>query len=920
MKTLFRIIAAVSLMTVFSCAKEIEKEIIPVETPAETTQGKTYTMTVIAEKSDAGTRALSLSEDKTTLSASWAQGERVTVYNKTKGTDLEDYLEAQESGTSTTLQGTLTGTIEDGDYLLLKFCSPSYTDQDGTLEFIAANCDYATAEVEVSLPEGSSTITVSDAVFESQQAIVEFTLKESDGTAITGGVTSLVVSASGTDITVTPSSATDVLYVALPAIDYGAISLDAEAQNGAQRSYHKTDATFVKGKFYKVNVKMDYIVTNYEQLRAAICEYNIPEITLGADINYPYWIWTENGNEYSISLTINNNVTLNLNGHYIAGYRDTQDFDRIFSVNNGGSFTLNGPGRLYSGQQRVGGAISNYGTLVINDVIFSSCRAVNTNSLGGGALFNEGTLTLTGCTFANNSSNFDGAAIYNDGGTLTITDCTFNGNQARNNGGAIYNDGTLNMSGNIMALDNTIENDEGSHKDNIYLTSGKFINVTGPFTEGSLIGVTLPESSDPTFVERFGVRFTSGLDAFYYGKECGVFFSDATACEVFIIGMTDIGQEAWLQPYIYYPVPPTARVPYLNVDETGNHGIAYSPENYEVMSFLDSPNLGKSGTETWYVLDEELRKFENQLVTISGTVNIILTHNILWTNGISVPPGNTLHIWAYSKDGSEDEAGAIAAQTRVEGRSGIGGGGYVYIHGGTVVAIGGDNAAAISGAQVLHYPDDSQIEYGLCIYGGHVMATGSSNGAGIGGGYRGVCGNILITGGVIFANGGSYAAGIGAGNEGWTLTPPHGGYGGLPSGDGHTVIRITGGDVTAIGNWGAGIGGGNSADTWQGAPAIVYIDGGTVLAQETDGTYCADYPYGGAVAIGKGHHGMDITSEYLTVYNGAKVSASGDINGSLAMIPAQMMDVSRYRYFKKIKIEPCDHPGYTETTCPYCVH
>ena len=69
----------------------------------------TYTMTVQASMCSEGTRALS--PNGSTINASWAEGETVTVYNVTRSAELSGTLVAKSSGTSTTLKGQLTGTI-----------------------------------------------------------------------------------------------------------------------------------------------------------------------------------------------------------------------------------------------------------------------------------------------------------------------------------------------------------------------------------------------------------------------------------------------------------------------------------------------------------------------------------------------------------------------------------------------------------------------------------------------------------------------------------------------------------------------------------------------------------------------------------------------------------------------------------------
>ena len=161
----------------------------------------TYTITINATKGDDASSAPSnraLALDDTKLNATWAAGEQVTVYNVTKSTELTGNLTALSDGASTTLSGTLTGSVAVDDVLTLKFLSPDYASQTGTLDYIAANCDYATASVTVSSIDGNN-ITTSSASFTNQQAIVKFTLK--DNAKVNDNdlsATQLVVTANGT--------------------------------------------------------------------------------------------------------------------------------------------------------------------------------------------------------------------------------------------------------------------------------------------------------------------------------------------------------------------------------------------------------------------------------------------------------------------------------------------------------------------------------------------------------------------------------------------------------------------------------------------------------------------------------------------------------------------------------------------------
>ena len=149
-----------------------------------------YTLTIAASKSNDKTSNRALSLDGKTLNASWAEGEEVTVYNVTKRALLEGTLSAQSSVPSTTLSGSLTGIIENGDNLELQFprATWDYTGQTGVLtgeNSIEKKYDYALANVTVASVDGSGNVTpTADASFANQQAIVKFMLKDKSGNPI----------------------------------------------------------------------------------------------------------------------------------------------------------------------------------------------------------------------------------------------------------------------------------------------------------------------------------------------------------------------------------------------------------------------------------------------------------------------------------------------------------------------------------------------------------------------------------------------------------------------------------------------------------------------------------------------------------------------------------------------------------------
>lgn len=259
------VLAAALIAGITACSKV--DDIIDEPTPTTTDAPKTYTLTVTASKGgdDATTRALSL--DGNTLNATWAAGDTVQVYHVSDpGTAYEIVSETPDgtlyalgSGATTTLTGTFTGsyTPKAGDLLWLRFNDkPDYTTQEGTLDYIAANCDYAMAEITVASVDavtGNVTAT-GTAEFANQQAVVKFSLKQPDGTTPLA-VTSLTVKVGSRTYNVTPTAATSDFYVAINRASDKTVTLRATDGTDHYR-YEKSGISFAVGKYYAIGVKM----------------------------------------------------------------------------------------------------------------------------------------------------------------------------------------------------------------------------------------------------------------------------------------------------------------------------------------------------------------------------------------------------------------------------------------------------------------------------------------------------------------------------------------------------------------------------------------------------------------------------------------------------------------------------------------
>ena len=122
---------------------------------------------------------------------------------------------------------------------------------------------------------------------------------------------------------------------------------------------------------------------------------------------------------------------------------------RMFKITSGAKVTISnltltkGINNMYDGCG--GGAILNNGILTLNN-----CKITNNvATYAGGALFNWGTLQINNCIIQGNKvTKGHGGAILNEG-TLSVIDSVLRYNQAYN-GGSIYNDGQLTIINNII--------------------------------------------------------------------------------------------------------------------------------------------------------------------------------------------------------------------------------------------------------------------------------------------------------------------------------------------------------------------------------------------------------------------------------------------------------------------------------------
>ena len=129
--------------------------------------------------------------------------------------------------------------------------------------------------------------------------------------------------------------------------------------------------------------------------------------------------------DFTNGITINKDITIDGKGHTI----DAKNLGRIFSIGEGFTVTLTNA-TLINGKATEGGAIYNDGSLTLSDVKLSD----NAADSYGGAVFNNGHLVVGNSVFDSNdivnrgsaSVDYGGAAIYNwKEGTLKVTNSNF---------------------------------------------------------------------------------------------------------------------------------------------------------------------------------------------------------------------------------------------------------------------------------------------------------------------------------------------------------------------------------------------------------------------------------------------------------------------------------------------------------------
>ena len=326
-------LAAMALMMA-ACTSE---NLTQPQTPSG--KGIPFTATISGK---AATRAIKENTTDGILETSWAKGEKVAlIYTGSNSNTVVDMMEVTEVGTdgTATISGTITGSPADGDKVDL-FYPASVVDvsgespevktneqllaeQDGKLETIAEKYDYRMKDgATLKIILGSATLdgTVS---LENQLAIVRFSL--SDGTSALEAESFEIDDNSGQPIiTVTPSSADNVFYVAMPPANAQAFHFIAKKGN-EEYFYSQPSATLAAGKYYYQNMTLKDMLNTPLTLEATEVGTTVTAV-YGNPIDFQYAI---NGGTkidvYSESGGESFNIKLDKAGEFVEFYSKMSD-------------------------------------------------------------------------------------------------------------------------------------------------------------------------------------------------------------------------------------------------------------------------------------------------------------------------------------------------------------------------------------------------------------------------------------------------------------------------------------------------------------------------------------------------------------------------------------------------------------------
>lgn len=235
------------------------------------------------------------------------------------------------------------------------------------------------------------------------------------------------------------------------------------------------------------------------------------------------------------TLTIPKGVTvsLDLNGKTLDRGLDgeVQENGSVILVEEGAALTVkdnsgNNAGVITGGASYYGGGICNYGTLTLQAGTVKGNSAVEDTYGGGGGIYNGGTLELTGGVIRENEARYGGGIVNETGKTMTVKERVYEKQIGANTteipvnvtvtenyaddgkSHGICNNGTINIQ-DAPAISNN-----GGGENDLYISYGKKLNVTGELRNTKKINV-MSAGTNPVITTGYSTCNTKSPDHFF---------------------------------------------------------------------------------------------------------------------------------------------------------------------------------------------------------------------------------------------------------------------------------------------------------------------------------------------------------------------------------------------------------------------
>lgn len=330
-----RVFGLIALALTFAACSKNDYDIQPVGQPDKKAEGITITAS-LAPKA-AGTKAVC--EGANSIVSTWETGEHMAILYEVSGTKYaaDAEITAVDGNGSATFSFTVeAGTTDDTDCQIVYPLSAAKDDhtsvktaaallaaQNGTL---GANLDVRVGAGKINVSTPSLNVTTQPAA---QFAIFKFTVKNTAGDAAVN-VKPLTVTIGSQNYVITPDSATDVLFAALPAVSSQKVSFSAIGSDSKTYTCSKNGVTFSAGKYYQSTLKMTPHCTYSAPTRRTGLKFNgsksnvagSPQelVNAGSANNATIYYSTDGGSSWSTSVPTATNA-----GSYTVRYKVVPD-------------------------------------------------------------------------------------------------------------------------------------------------------------------------------------------------------------------------------------------------------------------------------------------------------------------------------------------------------------------------------------------------------------------------------------------------------------------------------------------------------------------------------------------------------------------------------------------------------------------